>query len=270
MSAQPIDVWNIDTLDEPLLRMLRQEAALVRNYKVTDLQQFLAREASDHTDPYPENPYSGDFHRFMEAVGREMDSRVIRAWHYTRLVDEEVAIIRQQGFHVSTLASLRRRLDARVAAGSFSADVADALYAASPFHEKGGTRPGKFYMTSNPVPVDDSGVKLLLGHWGGEATYFWQRDQRLIDIVTAIGRPRVFEIAVPVAESRSWYSAGKAVVNAFARRLEVPFEPAAFDLNTQADLPASTILAIHTKGGAKYRALARGYPVEFKVDEDRS
>ena len=59
-------------------------------------------------------------------------------------------------------------------------------------------------MTSDPVAPDDSGVKLLLGSWGGEATYFWLKDKRLQNLVAGIGRPRVLEIAVPT-------SAGKAV-----------------------------------------------------------
>ena len=73
------------------------------------------------------------------------------------------------GIHLSTLQTLRRRLDAQVAAKTFSASGAAALYAASPFHEQEEIRSGRFWMTSNPAATDDHGVRLLLGNWGAFA-----------------------------------------------------------------------------------------------------
>lgn len=151
-------------------------------------------------------------------------------------------------------------------AGMFSAADRDALYAESPFHEQEDIRSGRFWMTSDPVPTDDSGVKLLLGHWGGEATYFWQRDERLTQLVARIGQPRILEIAVPIAKTREWYRAGKAVVAAYARLLGCRPDRGAFDLYSITDLGPETVMAIHTAGEEPFRLMAHGYPAEFVLD----
>jgi predicted transcriptional regulator len=183
---------------------------------------------------------------FEELRGRGYDGgydavrRYARAWAkergqttaaaYTRLTDRETDDIRKNGIHPSTLDSLRRRLDAQVAAGSFSSGTADALYAASPFHHQLDARSGKFWMTSHPVSIDDRGVNLLLNNWGGEATYFWLQDDALQKVVAGIGRPRVLEISMPIGKSRHSYSAGEAVIAAYAHTLGCVPDRGAFDL----------------------------------------
>jgi hypothetical protein len=73
----------------------------------------------------------------------------------------------------STLETIRRRLNVLISEGLLSAENADALYLARPFHQQNDARANKFWVTSHPVPNDDSGVSLLLEHWGGEGVYFW-------------------------------------------------------------------------------------------------
>ncbi len=263
-----IDVWDTETFDQELISKLRANEQLVRDYLTTDRRQYEEREASDHRMPHASNPYARDYLAFLEAVGRDiMQSRTIRAWHYTRLVDDEVDIIVKTGIYPSTLETLRRRLDARVKAKAFSAVDADALYAASPFHEQEDSRSGRFWMTSDPILTEDSGVELLLGNWGGEATYFWLRVKRLEKLVARIGRPRILEIAVPITSTCHWYSAGKAAVATFARTLGCRPDRGAFDLYSMTPLDPAAVLAIHTEGDASFEALARGYPARFSLDE---
>ena len=261
-----IDVWDTETFDQELISKLRASEHLVRDYLTTDRRQFEEREASDRWMPYASNPYASEYLAFLEAVGRDlMQERTIRAWHYTRLVDDEVRIIRANGIYPGTLATLRLRLDLLVTAGSLSASDAKALFAASPCHHKEQQpgRLGKFWMTSDPVLTDDSGVELLLGNWGGEATYFWLEDKRLEKVVAEIGQPRILEIAVPVASTNHWYSAGKAVVAAFARTLGCRPDRGAFDLYSMVALGPEAVRAIHTAGDANFGAMARRYPAGF-------
>jgi hypothetical protein len=196
-----------------------------------------------------------------------MQARTIRAWHYTRLVDAEVSIIRNTGIYPSTLQTLRHRLDAQVRAKAFSAADADALCAASPFHEQEEIRSGRFWMTSDPAPPDDGGVKRLLGNWGGEATYFWLRNKRLQRLVAGIGRPRIVEIAVPVSKTREWYSAGRAVVAAFARTLGCQPDRCTFDLYSTVSLGPDAIIAIHSEGDTSFVSMARGYPTGYMLGD---
>ena len=101
-----------------------------------------------------------------------VEQRTIRAWHYTRLTDDETALLKSAGVCISTLEHIRRRLDIQVSARALSAETADALYAVSPFHQRHDLRAGKFWMVSHPVCAGNSGVKLLLEHWGGEGCLF--------------------------------------------------------------------------------------------------
>ena len=261
-----IDVWDTKTFDRELLSKLHANDQLVRDYLATDRRQYEDREASDHRMPHPINPYASKYLAFLEDIGRDfMQVRTIRAWHYTRLVDDEVRVIRASGIYPGTLDTLRLRLDASAAVGLLTVADADALFAASPCHhpEQQAGRLGKFWLTSDPVPADDSGVELLLGNWGGEVTYYWLRDKKLEKRVAEIGRPRILEIAVPIAKTNQWYPAGKAVVAAFARTLGCRSDRGTFDLYATAALGPEAILTIHTAGDASFEAMARQYPVGF-------
>ncbi|WFU42221.1 hypothetical protein QA640_07025 [Bradyrhizobium sp. CB82] len=265
-SAQIIDVWNVATFDPTLRRMLEHNSALIRDYLTTSRRQFLEREASDHRGVHPINPYAGDHQDLVEAVGSEMNRRTIRAWHYTRLVDNEVRNIQETGIYPGTLDTLRRRLEAQAQAGLLSAADVEALHAASPCHhpEQQPGRLGKFWLTSDPVRIDDGGVKPLLENWGGEATYFWLEDERLERLVAGMGRPRILEVGVPVEKTNQWLSAGRAVVGTFARTLGCRPDHGAFDLYTMEPLGPAAILAVHTAGESTFKRVGRGYPAEYK------
>lgn len=264
-SAAIIDIWNVATFDPALQRMLETEAALIRDYLTTSRRQFLEREASDHRGVHPTNPYAGDHQDFVEAVGREMNTRTIRAWHYTRLLDDEVSAIQENGIYPGTLETLRHRLEVQAEAGLLSAADVEALYAASPCHhaEQQPGRLGKFWMTSDPVEIGDGGVELLLANWGGESTYFWLEDERLEKLVAGMGMPRVLELAVPIERTRHWLSAGRAVVGAFARTLGCRPDRGAFDLYTIEPLGAAAILAIHSDGESNFQNMGKGYPIGY-------
>jgi hypothetical protein len=269
MTSTPIDVWNVASFDQELLTKLRNRSQLVHDYLATSHQQFLEREASDHRKPHPTNPHAGQYMAFAEEIGRDMESRTIRAWHYTRMVDDEVLIIRENGIYPGTLDTLRQRLDAQAATGLFTAADAEALYAASPCHhrEQQPGRLGKFWLVSDPVRTDDGGVKLLLENWGGESTYFWLEDERLKELVAKIGRPRILEVAVPIAKTRHGYSAGCAVIGTFARTLGCRPDRGAFDLYSTTPLGPAAVLSIHSEGDANFETMARGYPAGFFLDE---
>jgi hypothetical protein len=133
MATRLIDVWDVETFDEDLLGKLRARAELVRNYIVTN-REILESEASGLTLVYRSNSYSQSYHRLLEQVDRDMETRTIRAWHYTRLTDAEFEAMQTTGIKLSSLEAIRQRFNMQVAAKEISADTADALYAASPFH----------------------------------------------------------------------------------------------------------------------------------------
>lgn len=256
-----IDVWNAATFDDRLAGALREHAELVRDYLATDRQQFIARELSDHTQPHAFNPFATAYGTLIEDIGQMMEARTIRAWHYCRLTDEEAEMLKQSGIRLSTTDTLATRLDAQVATGSLSRAEADGIFAASPFQgNQFQARSGKYWMVSTPVPPQDSGVKQLLGHWGGEVVYFWLRDQKLIDRVREIGRGRVIEVAVPMSATRHSHRAACAVVATFARLLGCKPDRNNFDLYTTQPLGSDAILRIHSEDEPDFAALGTTFP----------
>lgn len=249
MAPSLIDTWNVETFDSTLLADLSDNAALIRDYLYTYHQLSREREASTRLMAYPKNSYAGDYLALKERLMSAMEARTIRAWHYTRMTDAEVDDIRQNGVHLSTLETIRARFARQVAAGLMTQEVAEQLFANSPFQgDQHAARTGKFWMVSNPIAPTSSAVKLLLASWGGEAAYFWQQDPALQALLTTIGRPRVLEMAMPLVHSRHGYHAAEAVVAAYARALGCRPDGGSFDLCSHSALGPRAILRIHSEG----------------------
>ena len=213
MRGELIDVWDIGTFDAELAAELEKAGPLIQSYLETEESIRLAHDlASGPNRPLrrPRNPDAAEFSALETETGMLMRRRAIRAWHYTRLTDAEVDGLTRDGVHLSTLESLRARLDALVAAGDLSPEQADELYRASRLHNERKIREKKFWMTSHPEPVDDPGVRELLGRWGGEVAYAGLESGTLLNHLQTIGKPRVLEIAVPLAHTSCAIWAGRA------------------------------------------------------------
>lgn len=266
-----IDVWDRGTFNADLLEVLEGHAELIRAYFDTEHSIFLSYDLGRDPDRpmlRPENPHAGAYYALLDAVGELLASCNIRAFHYTRLTDDEVADLRRSGIHLSTPETLRRRLDALVASGGLPVDIANRFYDASPFHsDQRDARSGKFWMVSHPITIDDGGVKPLMERWGGEVVAFWVSDAALSAPLTKLGKARIIEIAVPLDATRHALVASEAVVATFGRSLGAIPDKSAFDLYVQTPLPASAVLAVHTEDEATFAAMGRTYPAGF-IDVD--
>lgn len=263
MAHKPIDVWDAKTFDPALSALLAENAALVRTYMERDRQIFLSHDLGNSSTLPPQNDHADAYQRLAETLGREMNSRAIRAWHYTRLTDREIDLLRRDGIQLSTLSGLQARLDAQVEAGSITAEAAAALFAASPFHQQQKSRSNKFWMTSHPIAIDNRGVAPLLAHWGGEGASMWMKDPALLGQVASLGSPRIIEVLVPIAATNHAHSAGEAVLATFGRGLGCIPEKRAFSLYAKNALPPAAILAVHTEGEPAFAAMGRDHPPGF-------
>ncbi len=264
VASTPMDVWDITTFDEPLMADLNASRDVLCHYEHTSKKNYREQQEAKGWVPLKENPFAHERQQILEhIIMPAMERYTIRAWHYTRLTDDETKLLQSGGIYTSNLRAIRSRLDAQVATGVISANIADALYGASPFHHQEESRSGKFWMVSHPFSIDDHGVELLLAHWGGEGVYFWLQDNELIELVKGIGRPRVVEVAVPLRFTTSAYLAAKAVVATFVTKHGCEPEWPAFDLYSTSALGADAVLNVLTEGEANFTALARGYPAQF-------
>jgi hypothetical protein len=223
MATNLIDVWDPNSFDPALTAMLAAGADTIRSYMDRDHEIFLKYDRADRLHRSllrPDNAYAEAFLNLRHHLSSAMKARTIRAWHHTRLTDDEANAFRLHGVEISTPASLKSRLNARVAVGELNQAVSDALFAASPFHsDQFGARSSKFWMTSHPIAIGDSGVKPLMARWGGEVASFWLTDPGHCAALASIGRPSVIELAVPLATTQHFHSAGEAVITTYGRFL---------------------------------------------------
>lgn len=266
-----VDVWDVKTFDQELSERLDAKAELLVSYFNTENANFLAYDhvrGPDRPASRPSNPYAAEFLSFVEDLGRCMESRSIRAFHYTRMTHDEVKSLLTSGIELSTPETLRRRLDALVDAGHLSADKADVAFDDSPFQgDQLEFRSGMFWLTSHPLVPYEGGTEDLLGRWGGEVASFWTEDNELIETLSRTGTARIVEVAVPLQATRHSYMAANTVVRTFARSRGALPDKGAFDLYTEKPLPATALLAVHSEGDASFGALGTTYPPGY-VDVD--
>ncbi len=265
MAGKPIDVWSVPTFDEALLQRLAEGRASIKSYFDTEVEIFLAHDLGrgPRTVLRPENPHYDAFERLEAAITALMAERTIRAYHYTRLADDEVARMHTHGIEPSTPNTLRARLDGRVRAGALKQEHIEVLLKASPFQTQLKNRANMFWMTSHPIAIDDFGVTPLMKHWGGEVASMWLKDEELLATLAAIGKPRIIEIAVPLSSTSHAYGAAKAVVAAYGRSLGAIPEKHLFSLYASAHLSPEVILAVHTEGDDAFVRIGRSYPEGF-------
>ena len=260
-----MDLWDTKTFDGELTAILNQGADLIQNYEKTEQRIFLEydhnRRRPDNVMPRPQNSYASRFLALQEVIGQVLDSRTIRAWHYSRMTDDEVENLRLEGIHLSTATTLRSRLESLVASRELTLHQADALFTGSPFHsDQLEARSGKFWMTSHPTAIHDSGVEPLLARWGGEVAAFWTKDPELRAVLAALGKPKVIELAVPMTLTLHSYCAAKAVTAAFARTLGCVTSSNAIDLYVTQPLGPDSILRVHGDADPSFQSLGLDYP----------
>ena len=259
-----IDVWDPNTFDEDLCSVLKDQTDLIRGYFLREHEisvSYKLAQGSDRPLRRPPNLFEAEFIPMRDGLTLRMAKRVIRAFHYTRMTDREVAQACDNGLHLSTLDSLRQRLQALVETGDLTSNDVRMLEAASPFDSQLEIRQSKFWMTSHPIPIEDSRVERLLRYWGGEVASRLAA-KSLLAKREQIGCPRIVEIAVPLSATDKVYhfSAASAAVAAFGKSLDCYEGQDAFDLCAKMALQATAILRVHSAGEEEFEGMGQTYP----------
>lgn len=265
MTDRVIDVWDIESYDSALRGLLAANDRLITDYARVD-REIDAEYRASRLGLRRDNPHAPAYYRLIDAVADEMRRRTIRGWHYSRLTDDEIERLLVSGLEPSSLDGLRRRLNARVAAADFTEEQAEAIYRSSPFHEQLGSRAGKIYMVAMPEPLEESGLEEIIGHWGGESAFFWQRDPQILALLQATGRAAIIEIAMPLVSSRHHGAAGQSAVHRFARSLGCDVAPYDFELYSVDPLPGSAIRAVHRQDDALFGRVGSDYPDRLQAN----
>lgn len=117
---------------------------------------------------------------------------LVRAYHATRLLEHEVAAIREQGLRLLTPALAKDRIEAAREHGYLSDPEADRLLET---HVAGAkNRAGQVCLFFDDEVMRDpwSGIWRLLTTWGGEAIYWRnERDEATLQKLRSLGQPAI-------------------------------------------------------------------------------
>jgi hypothetical protein len=164
-------------------------------------------------DP-PKNPFRAAREGLADMIDEQIAGSLFLAWHCTRLCDDEIEAVRESGMFTLSPKTFGARIRRRREAGDISAAVAGQLHGANQASDE--HRINQFWFVLTRKPLGTSGVRDLLGYWGGEALYRnHDRDAEIGPILRALGKPCIVEIAVRHSAIRTYGSLGMNIVRTF-------------------------------------------------------
>ncbi len=201
MSEQVIDLDNATTFGAELVQVLEESRSISLGYRAEE-QRLLKDPDGSLAYTLRPNKFANERRRVIEKeVMPLLQGRTLLGWHYTRLLPHESTKIRSNGMVVSTLESMKARLESARGHGLLTDDEVQALTEGSPLlrdETQQRCRSGKLFFVPKRLPIDYAGVAPLTSSWGGEVIYFWQEDHTLRAKLNSMGVPSVVEAAIPI------------------------------------------------------------------------
>lgn len=191
-----------------------------------------------------------------DTVLAHLDGHLVRARHYTRLLDHEKDAISVQGVRLLNAQLVNWRLDQAHALGYLTAVELRTVNETVPGQRGWGKREDQVCLTLSAAPqihhID--GIHRLLTYWGGEAVY-WQHCEgspALAGKLRSLGVPSVvtalLDLAAPAQERHSVFP---SVVHVFVGKA-LGHEPADADVFYRSPIPPQRIESIVSPGGLAY------------------
>lgn len=190
-SSWPPEVRTL--LDDRLLKLRAYEGERRR------IETLCARDVHVRMNP-PPNPFEQVFNGTIEEVRRAIASLNVRGWHCTRLTEDEVKDLADNGLSPLSQDDLLHRIDRRERLGDVSSAQSARLKAK---HQAGSSgRAGAIHFGFTQAELlDQSAVGRLLTSWGGEALYnSHENDAETGPLLRRIGAPRLVLVALPIVD----------------------------------------------------------------------
>lgn len=260
LEVDMIDPWDPKSFSVEINHVLIEYSELIFNYFSEDLRLMEEHLNSSPYQSLKSNKFHFAYSDFQEnTLTPILKNSRIRVWHYTRLTDDEVDMMRQK-LIPSSLGYLRLRLDSLVSNGLLTNEESELVFNQSPFHKQDKSRSSMLWSITTPLPFDDSGVSPLLESWGGESAYFWLSDEIVKTKLKKIGLPRVIEIETALSDGLNAYLVSETVLEAWAKKLGVSVAPSGTDLAINESIEKATVVKVHKAGQSSFDALAKTYP----------
>lgn len=274
-----IDLWDINTYAEDVRDYLGRSKEIVTRYLDREIELNEIKPPQDPRErirfKMPSNAHYEEYRAAVDALGPILSSKTFRAFHYSRMTDDEVDAFKTVGIVTTSVDFLRQRVDHQVNSGTMSVAQANRIVknTALARPEEFGHRDG-FWTTATPIHPADEAVNFLVDHWGGESAYWAFQtgsDGDTLDLLKGIGKGRIIEIAVPLSAVNCGDTGAGTASNAFdefALTLGYDRYPRNLDLHLNQPLPASAILQVHTEGEEDFGKWGEGYPASFVLREE--
>lgn len=255
-----IDPWDPKTFSAEIIYALNNYSELIIDYFKEDLRLMEEHLNSSPYQSLKSNRFNLTYSEFRESILTPiLEHSRIRVWHYTRLTDGEVDMMRKK-LVPSSLDYLQLRLDSLVSNGQLSCEESELVFKQSPFHKQGENRSGMLWSITTPSPSSDTGVTPLLESWGGESAYFWLSDEMVKTKLKKIGLPRIIEIETGLSDNFNAFSVSETILQTWAKKLGVSVAPSGSDLAIKNSIEKAKVVKVHTEGLSSFNALAKTYP----------
>jgi hypothetical protein len=160
-----IDPWDTNSFSAEIRQALDNNSKLIFEYFNEDLKLMEEHLESSPYQSLKSNRYNYAYSNFREnTLTPILENSQIRVWHYTRLTEGEVDIMREK-LVPSSLVYLQLRLDSLVSNGLLSCEESELVFKQSPFHKQGEIRSGMLWAATTPLPSNDMGIAPFLECW---------------------------------------------------------------------------------------------------------
>ena len=186
------------------------------------------------------------------------EGRLVRSYHATRLLEHEVASIRERGLIPLSPGLISWRIDEALERGFISEEEASRLRLGNVFAERSrtaGTRAGHIalFISRPTLDLHVSGLWSLLSNWGGEGVYMSAGGHELEKegVLRRLGAPAVVVAGVDVAGSWRRHLIFPGIANSFVGRF-LGFEDYGSEVHYYEPITADRIFDIWSPGEAEY------------------
>lgn len=214
----PIATDDPATWPPAITSALQEALPALRGYQNYRARLDAEREADPNNIMWRVDPLRNPFKAAREDLAALIDEHIadasFLAWHCTRLCDDEIAAVKTDGMFLLSPETFNARVQRRVDADDITPYVAERLRGANQAASE--HRANQLWFVLTRKPLGTSGVRDLLGYWGGEALYGnHDRDPEVGPVLKALGKPCIVEMAVPHDAIRTYGSIGLNIVRTF-------------------------------------------------------
>lgn len=216
-----IEVECVASWPRDLVKLLRENYEVLRDYELGEQRiDELARSDWRLRVYRPPNALRAQRTALISKIGEAVQHLDIIGFHCTRLEDDEVEAIKEDGLVPLSRAILDARVRSLVERKLIGEELANRLIQAN-YSDDENRRGMIWFVSSRSALLDQGGVGSLLGYWGGEALYMphiGEDSSGTAKILRRIGSPRIVVTRLPINEFDIIWSIGEKIVNGFLRK----------------------------------------------------